>query len=74
MIAPSRIMVSMPIVAPIACPVTTYVPWMTALSGGIEINTADSRMKTVQCFDAAKLPRAAQKACSSVAFTSFHSS
>ena len=24
--APSRIIVSMPIIAPIACPVTTYVP------------------------------------------------
>ena len=61
-------------VAPIACPVTTYVPWMSALSGGIEINTDDNRMNTVHYFEAVKLPRAAQNACSSVVFTSLHSS
>ena len=47
---------------------------MMALRGGIEINTDESRMKTVQCFDAAKLPRAAQNSLSSVFRTSCHKS
>ena len=68
--APINTIESIPMVAPIACPVTAYVPWMIALSGGTEISTAESRMKTVQYLDAAKEPRAAQNTRSSVVRTS----
>ena len=56
-------MVSIPMVAPMACPVTAYVPWMIAFSGGMEMSTAEPTMATDQYSAAAKLPRRFARQC-----------